>query len=244
MKKFLTILSFMGILTSSRATLLPDQPDSVRLYSPELGRTIEVFLYDLAGDAKQAPVVYITDGKKWMEKGLTRQLKTLTLEDRIRPARYVLISTIDSETQKDHREAYFFCNPAYLSFFEKTLIPTIENKYLGSVTPDQRSLIGMSFGGLNGAYFSVQSASFNNYALLSPITYPCPDLTSKLMFSQAHGLRLFLSTGKHDAEAYLDPMLRIYQNQDHVIKVLRTEGGHDFDNWNGQVETILKFLNP
>ncbi|MEL6356124.1 MAG: hypothetical protein AAFQ37_04240, partial [Bacteroidota bacterium] len=100
----------------------------------------------------------------------------------------------------------------------------------------------ISFGGLNAAYFAAQDAPFQNYALLSPVTYPCKELNQKIIFGPQRGLRIFLSTGRQDAERYVDELLALYQSKDFVLQELRTEGGHDFANWQAQLETLLNFL--
>jgi len=63
-------------------------------------------------------------------------------------------------------------------------------------------LIGISFGGLNAAFFAAKSNYFNGLAILSPITYPCADLNQTLVFSTYQNYKVYLSTGKVGAEHY------------------------------------------
>gem|GEM_PF-5382223 len=61
----------------------------------------------------------------------------------------------------------------------------------------------------------------------------CNDISEK---------RIFFSTGKNDAEAYLEPLRLFTENKVKDIKVLTTDGAHDFQNWNGQIQMLVPFL--
>ncbi len=59
--------------------------------------------------------------------------------------------------------------PQFLSFIETQLIPKMEQEYQADTARDSRVILGHSYGGLFGAYaYSVNSAVFGNYILLSP----------------------------------------------------------------------------
>ena len=100
------------------------------------------------------------------------------------------------------------------------------------------------FGGLNAAYFAAEDAPFKNYALLSPITYPCKALNQKIMFGPQKDQRIYVSTGTTDAEHYVDELLALYRSKDFELMEVRTKGGHDFQNWQGQLTSVLTFLIP
>ncbi len=114
-----------------------------------------------------------------------------------------------------------------------------------SFTPYERLLVGISFGGLNAAYFSAKSVNlFQNFALLSPVTYPRPAVLQDIVFSQNRDLRIFLSTGQNDAEKYVAPLKSMYSGKGYTIKLLHTDGGHDFENWNSQLKQLINFFFP
>lgn len=164
-------------------------------------------------------------------------LDGLTESGHLKRATYVFVSTIDPESQKDFRNEYFFCNEQYVHFFEEELIPGIEQ------FPDaRRNLIGVSFGRLNAAYFAAQTNAFDGYALLSPITYPCERLNKELIFSSFENYKVYISTGKRDAETYVDGLYLVLQSKTSQIRVVRTEGAHDFENWNNQIREVVNFL--
>lgn len=240
--KNLLVLVLVCICALSNA-----QEDSVEISSRFLKRNISVFLYDSKPSVKDKPLIYITDGKKMMENGTLNVLQSLCETNKTSPAVYVFVSTIDPITNVDYRNEYFFCNYNYLLFFEQELIPKIEHELFPLSRkryPKDRTLIGISFGGLNAAYFMAKSAMFKNYALLSPITYPCPDLMKHLAFSTNKDLLVYLSTGTNDAENYIGPLKNLFENKGFQMKYQKTNGGHTFENWNGQLESALTFLIP
>lgn len=232
-------LVFLLFMSCNFGTL---KDDSKIIASEYLVTNIEYFLHDANEKILDKPIYYFTDGKKMMENGILEQLITLENNKKIAPAYYVFVSTIDAETKEDKRNDYFFCNEAYLNFFEKELIPTVEQQLNHQFDPKNSSLVGVSFGGLNAAFFAAKSNSFQNYGLLSPITYPCPTIAKEIVFSKNKGLNLFISTGQLDAEKYVDPLTQLFQNKGHKVKFHQTAGGHDFENWNAQLEIMLNFL--
>ncbi len=220
------------------------QEQSTILTSKQLSKNITIITYDTDSSNKNKPMVYVTDGKKFIKNGSLNIIKKLSKEEKIPKAFYVFVSTIDPKTGKDNRNNYFFNNPKYLAFFEEELLPTIEKSIGQTFNPEDRSLIGISFGGLNGAYFSAKSSAFKNFGLLSPVIYPKKEeLMKAITFSKNKDLNIFLSTGTNDAESYFKDLKAIYTSKNYVIKTLETKGGHDFKNWNGQLETLFNFLN-
>ena len=204
-----------------------------------LSKNIKVISYFQKNKASELPVVYFTDGEKMLQNGIIKGLK----KDILLPkAHYIFVSTINPENGNDDRNEFFFCNEAYLKFFEEELIPTIESSLDYKVTPEDRSLVGISFGGLNAAYFSANSSFFKNYGLLSPITYPCKTVKEEVVFSKNKDLNIYISSGKNDAENYVRPLVKIYHSKDYNLKTVYTEGAHDFENWNAQIEDLIPFL--
>jgi enterochelin esterase-like enzyme len=208
------------------------QLDTVLIKSQILEEDIEVYLYGM--ERKVEKTIYLTDGEKWLQYGGLTQIQILEKEGKIPLYSYVFISTTDPKTGIDKRNNYFFCNADYVSFFEKELIPNVEKVHR------KHSLVGLSFGGLNAAYFSAHSSLFEEYVLLSPITYPCSDVIQDILFSDKESLSIFLSTGQLDAEKYVQALKSIYESKGYQMEFLQTKGGHDFENWLGQMERFLK----
>jgi len=216
------------------------QWDSLILYSPELGRRVEVLTFDPAPTTLKKRIYYFTDGRKWI-KGAGRD-SLMALKDQ--HAMLIFVSSLDvDDPALDHRETDFFCNPAYADFFHHTLIPHVEKRVHLIEGFSKRILVGISFGGLNAAYFSsLEQSPFTGFALLSPITYPCPDIHTRIMLAQATDRKIFLSTGKYDAEKYIRPLTAIYRGKGHDLTVLQTEGHHEFKNWLGQLAELWAFF--
>ena len=201
---------------------------------------IEIFqLGDLDGIES---VIYFTDGEKLLQAGIKKRLAALFKAGKIPPAYVVFVSAVDLNDGVDRRNTYFFCNPDYLDFFENELLPQAERTIGKAFTPNERGLVGISFGGLNAAWFSAKSNSFIKYALLSPVTYPCKKVIEEITFSKNEDLKLFVSTGKNDAERYVKALVNIYETKGYEIQSISTQGGHDFENWASQLKLIFNFL--
>ncbi len=234
-------ISIVMITSASANQCSPDNPveQTFSLDSKILSEQISVVHYSFS-TSKDIPVIYITDGQKMIDNGALERIKTLTSEEKIPKAEYVFVSTIATETKEDKRNTYFFCNADYIRFFEEELVPRIEGA--PSRKAKNRSLIGISFGGLNAAYFSGKTDLFQNYALLSPITYPCDDALKAIAFSKNKNLNIIISTGKNDAEKYVTPLANLYTSKEYRVKNIITNGAHDFENWNGQLQEVLNTL--
>lgn len=219
------------------------QLETTSIKSKSLQRTITISTYTTDDSESPKSIIYFTDGKKMIDSGTQVLIKELTDNKEIPKAMYVFVHTIDDTTGKDHRNEYFFCNENYVDFFEKELIPKIEEPLQTQIHAKDRVLIGISFGGLNSAYFSAASYSFKNFGLLSPVTYPRQDILMKqIAFSKNQDLNIFLSTGVNDAERYMQPLIDIYKSKGYDLKTKYTKGGHDFKNWNSQLKEVLAYL--
>ncbi|OJJ20194.1 hypothetical protein BKI52_17120 [marine bacterium AO1-C] len=240
MRKLLILLGLVFCIEMTHAQL-----DTSLILSKNLSRTVQAYTYKAGKVQTNASIVYFTDGQKLLEAGFWKEIDRLTTQGKIPPAYYVFVSTLDPDNPaNDLREEYFFCNQNYLDFFAQELIPTIEDKLGVHFQAKNRGLVGVSFGGLNAAYFSAKSKNlFQNYALLSPITYPGKKLMQYITFSSNQNLRIFLSTGKLDAENYLEPLQQMYQSKGYTLAVLHNEGDHNFENWRQQLEVVLNFVS-
>ncbi|WP_422858874.1 alpha/beta hydrolase [Flagellimonas sp. S174] len=238
-KNFFLVFAFIGL--AGYAQKYTDT-DTISVKSNILDEDITVITYNANISINNTPFIYITDGQKMIENGTLSTIKSLGQAGKTKEAMYIFISTIDQKTQEDRRDTYFFCNEDYVRFFEEELVPRVEGSMNRKIVPAQRSLVGISFGGLNAAYFSGKTDLFGNYALLSPITYPCQDFMKGIAFSENKDLRILLTSGTNDAENYMAPLLNMYKGKGYEVESFTTEGAHDFGNWNGQLERVLTFL--
>ncbi|MEM6893824.1 MAG: alpha/beta hydrolase-fold protein [Bacteroidota bacterium] len=227
-------------LFSSFATITSGQRFVVD--SKILNTKTEVHIFQTGNAEEIESVIYFTDGEKLLQAGIEKRLNALFKTGKIPAAYLVFVSAVDLNDAIDKRNTYFFCNPDYLDFFENELLPKAETTIGKSFVPEQRGLVGISFGGLNAAWFSAKATSFTKYALLSPVTYPCKKVIEEITFSKNDDLKVFISTGKNDAEHYVGPLTSIYNAKGYEIHTEKTQGGHDFDNWAGQLELVFNFL--
>ena len=231
---FILIYLFFSIGMKSQVT-------SNWLSSKILNDSIEILQYTHEKADSNTSTIYVLDGRKMLNNGFIDKVSALERGNHIPKFQYIFVSTLTGKNRaEDKRNQYFFCNPAYLKFFEKELIPFIEPKGRSR----KRYLLGVSFGGLCGAYFSTETDAFVGYALLSPITYPCTDLMNKMAFSSITNLTFFISTGTNDAESYSEPLAESLKTQGHQVEYLQTSGGHDFSNWMGQLDKVLNYFEP
>jgi len=217
------------------------------LYSTHLGDTITYYTYTsrptdmgkLTMPAETQHWVYVLDGKKMLDNGMLQALQANPQVQSMQ-ATYVFVSSIvHQHNPVDKRNAYFTCNPNYLAFFESELVPKVESHRQAG---QKRMLIGASFGGMCGAYFAAKTHLFTHYALLSPITYLCADLPTRIAFSANRGLGIYISTGKYDAEQYVGSLINSFKAQHHHVVQKSTTGGHNMANWLGQIDDIFTFF--
>lgn len=215
------------------------------LASDELGREVAYVVHDV-GDGAPRRVVYLTDGEQWLAEGLAATLDSLLggLSPEPAATRLVYVSAVDPASGANVRQTDFFANPAYYAFFRDRLLPAVEADLPADLSPADRSLVGISFGGLSAAFFSAQpDAPFGHYALLSPVTYPRPEVLEALAFARSGPSRVYLSTGTHDAEAYVDPLAAMYRGLGWPVVEVRTDGAHDYANWRGQLPRLAAWLD-
>ncbi|MEO1438170.1 MAG: alpha/beta hydrolase-fold protein, partial [Bacteroidota bacterium] len=183
-----------------------------------------------------------TDGQEFLNRKVDLFLDSLTLSGNVPSAYYVFVGSTNLKSHTNERNKLFFCNADFLNFFENTLIPMVERQIGQTFIPAQRGLLGISFGGLNAAYFAAKGHAFKRFGLLSPITYPCREINQSILFSDRSNLRLFISTGTNDAEQYTQELIPLFQSKGHTVQTLQTPGNHDFENWLEQLPKAIRFL--
>ena len=203
---------------------------------------ISVRIIETGTKREEKDMIYITDGEGFLERKVDAFLDSLTEQQLIPGAYYAYVSSVNERTGTNDRDRFFFCNDEYLHFFEDAIISEVEQAIGRSFSPKDRNLIGISFGGLNGAFFAAKSSRFKNYALLSPITYPCDQIHASIAFSEVQEARVFISTGTNDAENYAVPLAELFRSKDFEVEYSQTQGSHDFENWNGQLVEVINFL--
>lgn len=193
---------------------------------------------------KKLPVIYVNDGNNYIKRGkLPNLLDSLILAKKIKPIAVVFIDPKDVNNKKIKiRQELFLCNPLFVDFFVKEFMPHLEKTNPISSYKKDRSILGVSFGGLAAAYFGEQAtSSFKNIIMQSPAFNPCPDIYKAYKKKPKKDFKIYLSygTGKDTQNQDL-PMIKILKKRKYDLKVERIKGGnHNWKTWKPQLSNIL-----
>ena len=140
------------------------------------------------------------------------------------------------------RQDLFLCNSKFEDFFTKELIPEIEKTNPVSKDGKNRSIMGVSFGGLAAAYIADRNPNyFKTIIMQSPAFHPCPKIYKAYRLKPKKAFNIYISygTGK-DTERQDIPMIRILRDKGYTLKVDRIEGGnHEWSVWREQFNDIF-----
>jgi len=206
----------------------------------------KIYLPSLDKITKKLPVIYVNDGYSYIKKGeFPSIVDSLIVNNIIEPVAVVFLEPKDGNQKwKNVRQELFLCNPKFVTFFTKEFIPLIERKYPVSKKRENRTILGVSFGGLAAAYFGNKAThTFKNVAMQSPAFHPRKNIYSSYANSPMKDLKVYLSygTGK-DTEKQDLPMIALLKNKKYDLKVERIENGeHRWDTWKPQLKNILLY---
>lgn len=237
----LAVLVVLMVLPSVQGQAEDVVLDTLLVQSSILGRDVQVYHYANQTTPNQREVCYLTDGMKMIQAGVLDRIIAAEQQGMLKQGHLFFVSTIDPQGT-DHRNEYFFCNEDYIRFFEKELIPQMETMFKIQSSPVNRSIAGMSYGGMNAAFFSAEAQQFKGFGLLSPFTGPCAALPEKIEKSSRKDIRVYMNTGKNDAEAYVGPLETAYKSNAADLLFKHTKGGHDFNNWNPLIVEMLSHI--
>ena len=243
---FLILLNTVLVSTGvCAATVLTD---NVRISSDVLGYDLQyrVHLPDGVEVLENLPVLFVTDGQSYIKNGkLHRQLNKLMKAGRIDPVVTVFIDARDPDDLKNNRRnSQFMCNRKYLEFFRRELIPEIERQFPVGIEAASRTILGVSFGGLNAACFGLMGSDlFSGVAMHSPATHPVASLMPGYEKVDKLPLKIFLSTGSpYDNSASNRKFRSILKDKGYELKYIEVEAGHDWDNWRPLMDDVLLYF--
>lgn len=194
------------------------------------------------------PVIYVNDGDKYISKGSFHKiLDRLITKQKIPPIAAVFLEPIDANTQKNIRQELFLCNPNFTAFFVNELIPEIEFNYPVTTERENRTLLGLSFGGLASAFLGHNaSATFKNVAMQSPAFHPCKTIYNTYKTPPKQHLKLYISYGtKNDTEKQDIPFVNILNENQYEFKLnIVEEGSHSWLYWKAQLGDIVSYFHP
>ncbi len=237
-----TVLVSTGVCAATTLT------DNVRISSDVLGYDLQyrVHLPNGVEVLENLPVLFVTDGQSYIKNGkLHRQLNKLMKAGRIDPVVTVFIDARDPDDLKNNRRnSQFMCNRKYLEFFRRELIPEIERQFPVGIEAASRTILGVSFGGLNAACFGLMGSDlFSGVAMHSPATHPVASLMPGYEKVDKLPLKIFLSTGSpYDNSARNRKFRSILKDKGYELKYIEVEAGHDWDNWRPLMDDVLLYF--
>ena len=157
--------------------------ENFRVTSTNLGYDINYRVYLPQGYAKlkNLPVIYVTDGHEYLDdqKGsMVIVLDNLIAKNKIKPVIAVFIDPRDPDTLSyNKRESQFLINEKYINFVSKELVKRIDSVYKTNKNPDDRAILGTSYGGVCATYFGLMRSNvFHLAAIQSPAYWGAPKL--------------------------------------------------------------------
>ena len=211
--------------------------DNIRISSEDLGYELQYRVYLPEGHAEHddLPVLFLTDGHGYISNGrLPKLLDNLIGKGRIEPVVAVFVDPRNPDNLRDNRRnSEFLCNWDYLSFFVDDLVPEIESNYPVGTDRESRTIMGLSFGGLNAACFGIYGyETFSGLAMQSPANHPIPKLLPIYAEMPLLPLRIFLSTGKPNDNTEANRRFHsVLQDKGYDMKYVEVCEGHNWDNW-------------
>lgn len=244
MKKTLLILLLVPYIAFADSTLTSD----IRISSEVLGYDLQyrVYLPDGVESLKNLPVLYITDGPGYIKQGrVPRVLNRLIKQGRIEPVIAVFVDATDPDDSKlNRRNQQFACNENYLKFFADELLPTIEEAYPAATDREKRTILGVSFGGLNAACFGLMGhTTFSGIGMHSPANHPVPGLLPGYEKAPTLPLKIFLSTGEPYDNTNSNRRFRtLLRKKGYDLKYIEVSEGHNWDNWKPLIDDVLLYF--
>lgn len=240
----LIILTLVGwaVTASAEGTLTLDQ----RISSAVLGYDLRYRVYEPGTSADTLPVLFVTDGPEYIRSGrMTRVLDRLIERQEIDPLLVVFVDARDPDKpQLNRRNNQFLCNPDYLRFYQRELIPAIESAYPVSRDRESRGILGLSFGATNAACFGLLGPeTFSKIGMHSPANYPVEPLLPWYEQTPTLPLTIFLSTGQPDDNTHANRRFRdILRDKGYPLHYIEVREGHNWDNWGPLVDDALLYL--
>lgn len=244
MKQVCALLLLVTGTAVAGGSLSPD----IRISSDALGYDLQyrVYVPDGVESAENMPVLFITDGPGYIKQGrVPKVLDRLIDSAMINPIIAVFVDSRDPDDLKvNRRNQEFFCNVDYLRFYADELIPVIEQAYPIRREREKRTILGVSFGGLNAACFGLLGyETFSGIGMHSPANHPVKNLLPAYEQAPRLPLRIFLSTGSPDDNSAANRKFRkVLKEKGYDMKYVQTNAGHNWDNWRPLIDDVLLYF--
>ncbi len=222
--------------------------ENIRIESQQLGYSLQYRVYTPQGydRSQELPVIYLTDGQWYISQGqMVDILNKLISEEQIKPVLAVFIDNRDPDKlSKIRRNSQFLCNQTYVDFVSNELVPQIDKTYKTSKKSIDRGIMGISFGGLNAAFFGINAShTFGNIGMQSPALHPCPSIYEQYQSTPKLPIRIFLSTGaKNDTEIGTRQLKNILLKKGYTFDYHEVNQEHNWQNWRPLIDDALVYF--
>lgn len=196
------------------------------------------------------PILYVTDGYEYMHEKMGNMitiLDNLIYLKKIKPLVVVFIDHREPINRSNNRRMQELAmNEHYLNFVTEELIPRIEKSYPVSTRPEDRGILGASFGGLTAAYFSFSKPEvFGLAGIQSPSFWFRPEIFTFCDNPEKPPVKTYLTTGTiNDAQEGAEKMESILNKNTCAFQYKEVHQGHSWGNWRDLIDDMLIYFFP
>ncbi|MEO1055269.1 MAG: alpha/beta hydrolase-fold protein [Bacteroidota bacterium] len=246
----LLFLSFSGFKTVPLTVGSADSTlsDNRIIKSEVLGYDLQyrVYLPPNYEQLNDLSVIYLADGQWYISEGdMPNIMDELISKKQIKPLIAVFIDNRDPHNlSNNRRNSQFLCNEKYVQFAANELVPHIDKTYKTAARADARAIMGLSFGGLNAAYFGLKANdTFGKTGMQSPALHPCPSVYTAYQKKEILPLQIYLSTGSsNDTEVGTRKLKRILDAKGYDFEYKEVNQGHNWSNWKPLIDDVLIYF--
>ncbi len=249
MKACLILFCFflLSALSPLKADSVGTLTDNLKINSTFLGYDLQYRVFLPTGPVPENgyPTLYVTDGQwylRFME--FEETLRAELAKGRIHP---IIVVFVDSRNPDDltdiRRTDEFICNEEYAKFFKGELVPTIEHNFPANQNRKGRTILGLSFGGINAGCFGLMlSDVFSGIAVQSPGNHHhIAFLRKQYLGIDKLPLKVFLSVGtKKDNWQATRKFKHVLDRKGYDLTYKEVPFDHDWPNWKSLVDDTLE----
>ena len=218
-------------------------------------REIQIYLPREYQPSKKYPLLVCHDGRDYQ-----RFSNIITVLDNL-IYRHEVMPIIVAFTNGVQRNIEYGANPQQADFIVQDVLPVIEERYNISPGPQNRGIMGASFGGVTSLYTAwkhpktfhkilLQSGSFaftdigehGRGELWDPVVEFINDLREEPSIIKG---RMFISCGTFESLIYYNRSLApIFKENDIELRYVESQDGHNWINWRDRLREGLTWLFP
>ncbi len=222
--------------------------EAITLSSSSINRPVRYWVYIPAGyeNLNNLPSMYVLDGQEYKYEGMGSMLNVLDnmiAEKLIKPIVVIFVDPVHPISSSNQRVELFLNNANYAAFFKNELIPAIDKSFKTENNPNQRAILGTSYGGNCATYFGLQIPDV--FKLIAPQS---PSFNSNIisLYAQANLLnfnKVFITTGViNDTESYANQLEQILISKKVPYQYIKVNEGHSWGNWSALLDDILLYF--